>query len=141
MDKASLNHPCVYVEVLVFNFGGALLIKNGMQGAGASWGFPRTAQRQGETMQQAAERVVQERCGVTIQATKVVNAYDHMFEFDDASEKQHQVVISVEGNYLGGELTCDNGTIMAAWASGMALKTMDIDTTTMGTLGKLGFVD
>ncbi len=136
-----MDCPSVCIEVLVFNFGSVLLIKNDMQNPEAKWRFPRTAQCKGETIQQAAERAVLEQCGVTIQAVNVVNAYDQITECVGVGEKQHQVVIDIESNYSGGDFTCDNESTMAAWASGMALKTMDIDKTTLAILNDLGFID
>ena len=134
-----MDYPSVCIEVLVFNFGGALLVKEDMQCPGASWKLPRIEQRKGETIQQAAERAVLGLCGIEIQAAGVVNAYDQIVDVVD--ETQHQVILNIEGNYLDGDFTCDNETIMAAWASGIALKSMGVDKTALTILNKVGFID
>ncbi len=130
--------PNVCVEVIVFNYGGALLVNENMQSEGACWRFPSAMQHQGETLQQATVRAVKDACGIDVEPGKVLNAYDQMAEGDETS---HCVVLDMEGYYVDGEFDCDNETRMAAWASSYALKTMEVDRGTLAILNKLGFID
>ncbi|MFC1749170.1 NUDIX domain-containing protein [Pseudomonadota bacterium] len=136
-----MDYPNVCIEVVVMNYGSALLIREGGFDSDGQWSFPRTVQDKGETIQQAAVRAVHDACGITIEAANAVNAYDQIHGDGNSTEIQHQVVLDIEGRYIDGEFTCDNETSMAAWASGIALKTMDVDKTTLAILKSLGFVD
>lgn len=130
-----MDCPDVCIEVVVMNYGSALLVREDMQNPEVKWCFPRTIQRKGETIQQAVDRAVREACGIKVEAANAINAYDQI------TDERHQVVINIEGRYVDGDFDCDNETKMAAWASGIALRSMDVEQTTLAILRNLGFVD
>ncbi len=130
--------PDIYIEVIVFNYGGALLIKEDAQAPGAEWLFPRVKQQTGETIQQAVVRAVRDVCGIEVEAGKVLNAYDQIL---DGENGEHHVVLDIEGHYIDGDFDCDHETLMAAWASSYALRTMDVNKGVLQILNKLGFID
>ena len=132
-----MDYPRVCIEVVVMNYGSVLLYRETLQDPQVKWAFPRTTQQMGETIQQAAQRAVSEQCGVSVEAVNALNAYDQIDEDGD----EHLVVLNIEARYLDGEFSCDNETTMAAWASGIALRSMEVDENTLLILRKLGFID
>lgn len=137
VEHASAKRPRLSVGVLVRHFGGVLLVKCGDQGgAAAQWRLPRAQQRWGEALPQTVERAVQTQTGVRVAAGDVVQVYDLI----DVDEDHHTVMLDFEAAYLDGDLSAGGDAQDVAWASGLALRSMEVEENTAELLSDMGIL-
>lgn len=139
MDNAAGRVPRVEVAAVVQHYGNVLLVKRAGVAEGR-WTLPSSLLAWGDTIPLSIAREVLASTGITIRPGAVLHAYDRVVEQGAGGSPEHWVIIEVEGEYLGGELRRGGQVENVAWASGMALSTMEVDETTRGVLQDLGFI-
>ena len=134
-----IRHPVVEVGAVVLHYGSVLLVKRDDAATEGRWSIPCARLKWGERLPQALEREVLAATGIRIQPGAVIHAYDLMLPEGDGREAEHRVIIEMEADYLDGELRGGSTVMDVAWASAMAMGTMEIDPHTSGLLKDLGF--
>ncbi len=69
----------------------------------------------------------------------MIHDYDLMLPQSAQQVAEHRIIIEIEADYLGGELSCGEAVIEVAWVSALALSSMEVDKTTLALLAELGF--
>ncbi len=111
------NHPRVGVGAVVFREGKVLLIFRGKPPAQHTWAIPGGSVNLGETLQQAAEREVQEETGVIITAREPIFTFDAIVRDETDQVQFHYVVVDLAADYVSGEPTPGDDALDARWVS------------------------
>lgn len=136
-DETGSPVPHTSVSAIVRHFGGVLLVKLEDPATGAArWQFPTAAQQFGESLQQAVTRIVSQQTGVQVAAGDVVQVYDVL----DEGAGVHEVRLEFEAAYQEGDLSPGQGALDVAWASGLALRSMDVEQNTAELLADMGMI-
>ena len=98
------------------------------------WAIPGGSVRIGETLQQAAEREIQEETGIQIRAAKPVYTFD-VIQMDEAENiRFHYVIVDLSADYLSGELTAGDDALEARWVSADELIHLEVSPATLKLL-------
>jgi len=126
--------PRVGVGAVIIHREKVLLVKRANQPFKNQWAIPGGKLRWGESLQQAAEREIQEETGITIVANHAVYVFD-VIENHDGKE-HHLVVIDLQADYISGEIQAGDDARQAAWFGVDDLMIDDIQVTTLNFLKK-----
>jgi ADP-ribose pyrophosphatase YjhB (NUDIX family) len=137
INNAAIRRARVSVGAVVRHFDGVLLVKRRDEaGEAETWCLPRAEQRWGETLQQAVARAVREQAGVQVAAGDIVQVYDEI----DPQADEHVVMMDFEARYLTGEAAAGEGVLDVAWATGLALISMQVEENTAELLAYMGVI-
>lgn len=137
IEQTPSKRPRLSVGAIVRHFGGVLLVKCGdRDGAAAQWRLPRAEQVWGETLQQTVARAVQLQTGIRVAAGDIFQVYDLItIDGDD-----HTVMLDFEAAYVDGDLRPGDYVEDVAWASGLALRSMEVEEHTAELLSDMGLL-
>ena len=106
--------PIVGVGAVVIHEDRVLLVKRGQAPFQGKWCIPGGKVRYGETLQQAAEREIEEETGITIKAGEPVYVFDTI-DTDSGEQSYHYVVIDLQADYISGDPQARDDVLDAAW--------------------------
>lgn len=137
IEQTTPKRPRISVGAIVRHFGGVLLVKCiDQSGAAALWQLPRAEQQWGEPLPQTVERAVQLQTGIRVAAGDIFQVYDLIaMDADD-----HTVMLDFEAAYLDGDLSPGDHVEDVAWASGLALRSMEVEENTAELLSDMGIL-
>jgi ADP-ribose pyrophosphatase len=132
------NHtrPTVGVGAVVFKDEAVLLVKRKNPPCENEWAIPGGKVRLGETLQQAAEREIQEETGITIKAGSPVFSFDLIEHNSNGEISFHYVIIDLEGTYISGEPIANDDALEVCWSSKDSIQNLNINNTTRELLHK-----
>lgn len=110
------TRPIVGVGVVVQKDDAVLLIQRGQDPGRGMWSLPGGMVELGEHLPDAAAREVREECGVEIQVSEVIEAFDLILRDDAGRVKYHYVIVDFAGRYLDGEARAASDVMDARWA-------------------------
>jgi 8-oxo-dGTP diphosphatase len=122
--------PIVGIGAVVFHNDAVLLIKRKNPPYQNEWCIPGGKIQPGETLQQAAEREIQEETGVQIQAGAPIYAFDIIDRDNHNKPTLHYVVIDLLAEYISGNPVARDDAIEAAWVGRDTFKERVINETT-----------
>jgi 8-oxo-dGTP diphosphatase len=107
--------PICAVGAIVRRGETVLLIQRGKAPRGKEWSIPGGAVEIGETLQQAAQREIQEECNIDIAVGGLVDTVD-IIQRDAAGRVQyHYVIVDLAADYVAGELQASSDAALARW--------------------------
>ncbi len=133
MNEQTERSATVSIGVVVNHFGSVLLVKSDIDG---EWQFPRLVQGWCETMPDAIQRAVYEQTAIRVEAGGIIQAYDLI----SAERDSHDILMDFEASYVSGDLSSGDQVADAAWASGLALRSMTVEENTLELLTDMGFM-
>lgn len=101
---------------VVFRQGRVLLVRRANPPDAGKWGFPGGKIEWGESIEQAAEREIQEETGVTVVAGKVFTAVD-CFDRQNGELLRHFILVAVLCDWISGEPAAADDALEARWFS------------------------
>ena len=105
------THPIAGIGAVVIYDKRVLLVKRAKPPKQGLWCIPGGKIRFGETLQQAAEREIQEETGIVIKAGAPIHAFDLI----RADEGVHYVIIDVIAEYVSGDVNAADDAADARW--------------------------
>ena len=128
------GHPRVAVGAVVFKDERVLLVRRGQPPAKNQWAIPGGSVKIGETLQEAAEREIQEETGIQIRAAEPVYIFD-VIQRDEAEKiRFHYVIVDLSADYLSGELNAGDDALEARWVSADELTHLEVSSATLKLL-------
>ncbi|MGM0411766.1 MAG: NUDIX hydrolase [Pseudomonadota bacterium] len=132
--------PRVAAAAVVIHQGAVLLVRRAHPPRAGLWAIPGGMVESGETLQEAAEREIQEETGVVIRAGSPLHAFDLM-EYDDQGRLQyHYVVVDLVADYLEGEVGAASDAAEARWLTPAELAELPVDGETRRILRRQGLL-
>jgi len=131
MDRHAGRRATLSLGVVISHFGGVLLVQRD-----AAWHLPRVVQGWGESMPAAIERGVYEQTAIRVKAGDIIQAYDQISPDTD----EHIICMDFEASYVSGDLSAGDQLADVAWASGMALRSMQVEENTKELLTEMGIL-
>lgn len=122
--------PVVGIGAVVFHNDAVLLVKRKNPPYQNEWCIPGGKINAGETLQQAAEREIQEETGIQIHAGKPVYAFDIIEKDAHNKPTLHYVVIDLLAEYRAGEPVARDDASEAAWVTRNSFDRLTINQTT-----------
>lgn len=104
------------VSALIQDKNGNILLVKNHKGDSFYWGLPGGAVEEGETLEQAVIREVQEETGYTIAISRLHSVREKFF----TAAGHHALFVTFLGNVTGGEINIndpDNDIVEVIWAS------------------------
>ena len=126
--------PIVAVGAVVFHKGKVLLVKRAQPPSEGQWAIPGGKIKMGETLQQAAEREIDEETGILIHAGKPIFAFDLIEHDDHGGCRRHYVIVDLFCEYLSGEPHANDDVCDARWFSAQELNSHSVNQTTLSLL-------
>ena len=130
--------PQLAVGALVRRGTSVLLVQRAGEPAAGQWAIPGGKVRPGESLQQAAEREIQEETGVTIRAGEPVFCFDLIERDDNGDLRYHYVIVDLLAEYVEGEPRAADDALDAAWIAPERLAELNLNATTQQFLARLG---
>jgi ADP-ribose pyrophosphatase len=115
------SSPVVAVGAVVFKDHKVLLIQRANPPAKGLWAIPGGSVELGETLQQAAEREIQEETGINIQAGEPILTFDLIERGPAGRVRFHYVIVDLNADYISGEPQPGDDAALAAWISAAEL--------------------
>ena len=115
MKREYPDAPVAAVGVVVVRGDQVLLIRRGREPIRGRWSLPGGAVELGEKVRQAAEREIQEECGVEIRATEVIKVLDAITPDDGKGFRFHYVLTELLADYVSGVPTAASDALEARW--------------------------
>lgn len=108
--------PLVGVGVVVLNQQGeVLLIKRGKPPRAGEWSIPGGLIDLGERLAAAAQREVQEECGITVAIGGFITTFEPII-YDAAGEiEYHYVLLDYWATHLAGEAVAQDDAVAVCW--------------------------
>jgi len=121
MEREYPIRPIVSVGVVVRKGNRVLLVRRGQEPRKGEWSIPGGAIELGETIRQAAQRELEEECGLKIQPGRVLDVIDAIYRDEKGKVRYHYVLIDLNAEYLGGKLAVGSDIEEARWVTKEAL--------------------
>jgi len=87
------DHPRVGVGAVVLDRGRVLLVKRGRPPAAGKWSLPGGLVELAETTAEAAQREVEEECGIRVRIVDVAGVVDRVIRDDAGRVRYHWVLV------------------------------------------------
>lgn len=115
LSRTYPDAACIGVGAVVWRDGKILLVRRARPPAAGLWAVPGGGVRLGETLQQAAEREMQEELGIRVRAREPVYAFD-LIQRDEAGRVEfHYVVVDLRCEYVAGDIRPNEECLEAGW--------------------------
>ena len=112
-----MNHfPIIGVGAVVMYNSKVLLVQRATPPFKGLWCIPGGKVQFGESLQQAAEREIQEEAGICIKAGEPIYTFE-IIETERPENPIHYVVIDLEADYVSGEIRPGSDALDVAWFS------------------------
>ena len=128
--------PRAAVGAIVFKDEKVLLVKRGQPPSEGLWAIPGGSVKLGETLQEAAEREIQEETGIIIRATEPVFIFDAIQKDEKGQIRFHYVIVDLKADYIEGEPQGRSDAVDARWVSPGELNRLNVNRTTRQLLKK-----
>ncbi len=128
--------PRAAVGAIVFKNEKVLLVKRGQPPSEGLWAIPGGSVKLGETLQEAAEREIQEETGIIIRATEPVFIFDAIQKDEKGQIRFHYVIVDLKADYIEGEPQGRSDAVDARWVSPGELNRLNVNRTTRQLLKK-----
>jgi 8-oxo-dGTP diphosphatase len=132
--------PRVAVGAIVFKEDKILLVKRNKPPGKGGWAIPGGSVNLGETLQQAAEREIQEETGLLIKAKDPVHTFDFIEREPTGQIRFHYVIVDLRADLIGGELRPSDDAADAAWFDPEEAGQADVNSATREFLRKIQFI-
>jgi 8-oxo-dGTP diphosphatase len=134
------DRPVVGVGAIVIKEGRVLLVRRGIHPGKGLWAIPGGGLKLGETLQQGAEREIEEETGVAIRAGDPVYSFD-FFDYDEEKRlRYHYVIVDMMGEYISGEPQGGDDAQEARWLAPGDLAGLNVSVNTIRVLKALNFL-
>lgn len=115
MKREYPEAPIAAVGVVVVKGDKVLLIRRGHEPSRDRWGLPGGAVELGETVAQAAEREVDEECGVEIEIRDVIEVIDRIISDENGQIRYHYILIDLLAEHRSGDPTASSDATEVRW--------------------------
>jgi 8-oxo-dGTP diphosphatase len=136
MKREYPKAPIAGVGVVVLKEDQVLLIRRGQEPGQGRWGLPGGAVELGETVAQAAEREVDEECGLEIEIRDVIEVIDRIIPDDDGRIRYHYILIDLLAEYHRGEPIASSDASEVRWVSEKELDQLELSQATKRVIRK-----
>lgn len=110
------RYPVVGVGAVVIYNSKVLLVQRATPPYQGQWCIPGGKVRFGESLQQAAEREIEEETGLLVKAGDPVYSFE-IIETDNPEKAYHYVVIDLEAEFLSGDIQAGGDALDVLWFS------------------------
>jgi len=115
MKREHPKAPIAGVGVVILKGDKVLLVRRGKEPGRGRWGLPGGAVELGETMAQAAEREVDEECGVEIEIRDVIEVIDRIISDGDGQIRYHYILIDLLAEHRRGDPIASSDAAEVRW--------------------------
>ena len=132
--------PLIAVGAVVVRDSRVLLVRRGQPPSEGLWAIPGGRVELGETLQEAAEREIEEETGLTIRARYPIYTFDVILRDEAGSVQFHYVIVDLLADYVSGTLHPGDDARDARWVTPDELEGLSVNRTTLDVLKKvIGF--
>lgn len=135
------DQPRVGVGAVVIRDGCILLVRRGIEPSRGLWAIPGGALKLGETLQQCAEREIQEETGVVIRAGYPIYTFDFLERDEQGRLRFHYVIVDLAADYVTGEPQGADDALEARWVSPAGLGDIAVSPNTLRLLADIRFTE
>lgn len=135
MKREYPKAPIAAVGVVVVKGDKVLLVRRGQEPGRGRWGLPGGAVELGETVAQAAEREVDEECGIEIEIRDVIEVIDRIIP-DDGRIRYHYILIDLLAEHRRGDPTASSDAAEVRWVSENELDQLELSQATCRVIRK-----
>jgi 8-oxo-dGTP diphosphatase len=115
MKREYPKAPIAGVGVVILKGDKVLLVRRGKEPGRGRWGLPGGAIELGETVAQAAEREVDEECGIEIEIRDVIEVIDRIIHDDDGQIRYHYILIDLLAEHRRGDPSASTDAAEVRW--------------------------
>jgi mutator protein MutT len=130
MKREYPKAPIAGVGVVVFKEDKVLLIRRGKEPGRGRWGLPGGAVELGETLAQAAEREVDEECGIEIEIRDVIEVIDRIIPADGGQIRYHYILIDLLAEHRRGDPIASSDASEVRWVLEKELDQLELSQAT-----------
>jgi 8-oxo-dGTP diphosphatase len=136
MKREYPEAPIAGVGVVVVKEDKVLLVRRGKEPGRGRWGLPGGAVELGETVAQAAEREVDEECGIEIEIRDVIEVIDRIIPDDDGQIRYHYILIDLLAEHCRGDPIASSDAAEVSWALEKELDQLELSQATRRVIRK-----
>lgn len=136
MEREYPQAPIAAVGVVVVRGDEVLLVRRGQEPGRGRWGLPGGAVELGETVAQAAEREVDEECGIAIEIIDVIEVIDRIIPDDDGGIRYHYILIDLLTEYRRGDPIASSDASEVRWVLEKELDQLELSQATRRVICK-----
>jgi len=127
--------PLVGVAAAVFNDAGeVLLVKRARPPRQGHWGLPGGLLDLGERLADGARREIMEECGIEVEISGLITAFEPIMRDDDGRVEYHFVVIDYWAVHIGGEARASDDADDLAWVAQSAWAAYELAAETLAVV-------
>ena len=130
------DSPRSAVGAIVIRDDEVLLVKRNNPPGQGLWSIPGGCVELGETLQEAAEREIQEETGIIIRAKKPVYTFDVIERDDQGRARFHYVIVDLLADYVSGKPNPRSDASEARWVTSRELEGLPVSRITKEVLKK-----
>jgi len=130
------DSPRSAVGAIVIRDDEVLLVKRNNPPGQGLWSIPGGCVELGETLQEAAEREIQEETGIIIRAKKPVYTFDVIERDDQGHTRFHYVIVDLLADYVSGKPNPRSDASEARWVTSRELEGLPVSRITKEVLKK-----
>ena len=136
MKREYPETPIAATGVVVVKGDKVPLVRRGKEPGRGRWGLPGGAVELGETVAQAAEREVDEECGIAIEIIDVIEVIDRIIPDDDGQIRYHYILIDLLAEHRRGEPSASSDASEVRWVSEEELDQLELSPATRRVIRK-----
>ncbi len=136
MKREYPEAPIAGVGVVVVKEDKVLLVRRGKEPGRGRWGLPGGAVELGETVAQAAEREVDEECGIEIEIRDVIEVIDRIIPDDDGQIRYHYILIDLLAEHRRGDPIASSDATEVRWVLEKELDQLELSPATSRVIRK-----
>jgi len=130
------DSPRSAVGAIVIRDDEVLLVQRNNPPGKGLWSIPGGCVELGETLQEAAEREIQEETGIIIRAKKPVYSFDVIERDDQGRTRFHYVIVDLLADYVSGKPDPRSDASEARWVTPRELEGLPVSRITKEVLKK-----